>query len=665
MAISLEKKFFYFFHSLSVKERVYFLTFLFIFLLSSFFLLRFFYLTFTISKPAQSGVLREGFVGFPQLSNPVLSQFQEPDIFIHELIFPSLFVYQSLNITPSFLVENYEILDDGKTVNVQLKKDVFWSDRKPLTVDDVIFTIETIQNPDIKSPLFSSWVGIKVKKISQDTIQFQLKDPSSFFLENLTFKILPKHFFEKFSVKEYFYSQNLLFSPSAGPYQIKNFEYNEKREIKKIEFERNERYAGKKPYLDKIVFYFYPSEEKLIYAFERGEVDHVSFSHLPEWFEKKAVKRYSFILPRYFALFFNLENDLFKEESVRSILSLAINKREVLKKTSGNDGLIVHSLLFPAMVDSLEKKDVFDIEKARELIQKENFVFENGLWVKRFMVEKGIFLKEQLKIGSVGNQVKGLQACLSQLGFFDGEINGIFDRKTQQALIAFQEKYKEEVLAPANLKKPTGTLGPLSQKKLNSLCFRQEEKTITLSFTITTLQDPVFLSLAQSLKEQWERIGVKVEIKTINNDELKQDIIPRKDYEALLIGQIFRFPLDLYPFWHSSQNISTGLNLSNYTNQKVDVLLEEVRKIFNEKERLEKIKQAQEMILNDKPLILLFSPYYFCFTNGKIKGVKEGVLILPSDRFLNIQDYYTKEKRVFSFQKTKEIIKQWLSSLKS
>ena len=39
---------------------------------------------------------------------------------------------------------------------------------------------------------------------------------------------------------------------------------------------------------------------------------------------------------------------------------------------------------------------------------------------------------------------------------------------------------------------------------------------------------------------------------------------------ALLFGQVLGIIPDPFPFWHSSQKIYPGLNLSGYSNKKVD-----------------------------------------------------------------------------------------------
>lgn len=48
-------------------------------------------------------------------------------------------------------------------------------------------------------------------------------------------------------------------------------------------------------------------------------------------------------------------------------------------------------------------------------------------------------------------------------------VTGNFLKLTKAAVIRFQEKYKEEILAPLGLEKGTGFVGPLTIKKINQL----------------------------------------------------------------------------------------------------------------------------------------------------------------------------------------------------
>ncbi|MEK9179974.1 MAG: peptidoglycan-binding protein [Patescibacteria group bacterium] len=75
-----------------------------------------------------------------------------------------------------------------------------------------------------------------------------------------------------------------------------------------------------------------------------------------------------------------------------------------------------------------------------------------------------------LSAGSSGEDVKALQSLLLAEGVYpQGLITGFFGELTRQAVIRFQEKYADEVLAPAGLTSGNGFVGPLTRKKVNAL----------------------------------------------------------------------------------------------------------------------------------------------------------------------------------------------------
>lgn len=80
--------------------------------------------------------------------------------------------------------------------------------------------------------------------------------------------------------------------------------------------------------------------------------------------------------------------------------------------------------------------------------------------------------KYNLNATSRGKEIGQLQTALEKEGFeinFYEKTNQIFDESTADAVIGFQQKYKDEILSPYNLKYGTGFVGKSTRAKLNSL----------------------------------------------------------------------------------------------------------------------------------------------------------------------------------------------------
>ena len=196
MKLPSKKQWLQIFNILGKKERIAFFIFIGLFLTSSLFLLINFYLKNTEVKEAPGGTYTEGVVGFPRFINPVYAQSSDVDRDLVELIFSGIMKYDDQGQLVYDLAQSIEEKDDGETYVVKLKENVFWHDNEPLTTNDIVFTIKTIQNADYKSPLRGNYLGIDVVKINDYTLHFKLKNVYSGFLERLTFKIIPEHIWQ-------------------------------------------------------------------------------------------------------------------------------------------------------------------------------------------------------------------------------------------------------------------------------------------------------------------------------------------------------------------------------------------------------------------------------------------------------------------------------------
>lgn len=116
-----------------------------------------------------------------------------------------------------------------------------------------------------------------------------------------------------------------------------------------------------------------------------------------------------------------------------------------------------------------------------------------------------------------------------------------------------------------------------------------------LDITLTT--SAFLLPQAELIQADWENIGVKTKIQVIST-------IPT-NYQALLA--IFDSPddPDQYSIWHSTQ---TETNITHYSNQRIDKLLEVGRTTLEEVDRKQTYFDFQRFLLEDPPAIFLYYP---------------------------------------------------------
>ena len=642
------------FKVLKKKEKIIFLIFLLLAIVSLVFLFFDFYIKNTKIVPATGEAYIEGISGQPRFINPIYGEANDVDRDLIELIYSGLMTYNNEGKLVKDLVKEYKILEEGKIYEFSLKDDVYWHDGQPLTADDVVFTIKTIQNSDYKSPLRTNWLGIEVERISEKSFRLRLKNPYGAFLENCTVKILPKHIWEDILPQNFSLSPYNLQPVGSGPFKFKGLKQAETGVIKSLDLEVNQNYYGKTPFISKISFIFFNKEEDMVAAFNKKEIDGFSLTSLRNYdlLKTNGFSLYSFPLPRYFAVFLNIgQSKIFAEKDVRTALNYALDKTEIVKQINSIDPnketvRIVDSPILPDFFGYNPPKNQYeyDLEKAGNLLDKAGFK-ENELGIREKITQKtpAFQFKSTLSAGSKGKEVEELQKCLAKDTdvYPEGEVTGYFGNATKQAVIKFQKKYVEDTQG-------SGTVGKKTRDKLNEMCAKPSQENLPLQFTITTVNQPQLVAVADILKSQWEKIGAVVEANALDISELKP-VIKERNYESLLFGEVLGSIPDPFPFWHSSQKADPGLNLSSYENKDVDKLLKEARETLDGEKRKEKLESLQDILINDAPAIFLYSPDYVYIISSKVKGVEDKKIVDPAKRFLNIEGWYVKTKRVWSF----------------
>lgn len=320
------------------------------------------------SVPTYGGHISEGIVGTPRFINPILAT-SDQDKDITALVFAGL---TRKNITGEILFDVAESVvesEDGLRYSVLIKDTARFHDGEKVTSDDVIFTIDKIQNPLIKSPHKVEWEGVTVEKINDSELTLILKRPYPLFMETLSLGIVPKHIWKNLTDEQISLSDLNIKAVGSGPYKIENVETSSGIPTKFI-LHSHKYYTLGRPFIETIELSTYQNEKYLLKAFADKDIDRMH-GISPEKITSLGIASSSIVtslLPRTFSIFFNPnKSSPLADKNVRTALQLAINKNVIISEVLYGYGKAIHS---PYPFDQISKDSEYNPEKAKELLLK-------------------------------------------------------------------------------------------------------------------------------------------------------------------------------------------------------------------------------------------------------------------------------------------------------
>ena len=182
------------------------------------------------------------------------------------------------------LAKSFEI--NGNDYIIHLRHGIKWSDGKPITADDIIYTYKEIVFKGLGNPSTMDAMKVDGKlpelvKLDDYTVKFTTPRAFAPFLRQLSYPIVPKHYFKPYSDKgESVF--NAFLNPDTKPATIVTsgaFRLKEYVAAQRVVFERNPNYYKinlknqKLPYLDKVVYMIVGDSNNEILKFEAKEID--------------------------------------------------------------------------------------------------------------------------------------------------------------------------------------------------------------------------------------------------------------------------------------------------------------------------------------------------------------------------------------------------------
>jgi peptide/nickel transport system substrate-binding protein len=295
--------------------------------------------------PAPGGAYREGMLGSVKAINPILPQSQA-SVDISRLIFNGLMRLNSDGDIETDLAQKWQISDDGKSYTFQLRPGVKWHDGAPFTAQDILFTLNLIQNPDTRSPLASSWQGVTAAVKDDRTITFNLPNQFAPFIYSATFGILPQHLLNGIDPSSLRVSDFNQHPVGTGPFKLDRM--NE--DGKSVSLLPNPNYYFGAPQLQQFEFKFYSSTTQLRRAYSQRQVDalgRVSSMDLP-----KLAPAYihNMTLLDEVCLFMRTSSPILQDKAVRQAVSAAVNRSKIAKSLQSEVATPLTLPILPGLV---------------------------------------------------------------------------------------------------------------------------------------------------------------------------------------------------------------------------------------------------------------------------------------------------------------------------
>ena len=341
----------------------------------------------------EGGVYTEGIVGRATNFNPIYAT-SEVDHSVTRLVFANLFDYDQDNRLQPVLAESLTTDEKAQQYTLTLKPGLKWHDGEPLDIDDVIFTIQTIQDPDARSPLRNNWEGVVVDRLDHLSLKFTLPASFSPFAANLVLAIIPQHLLASEDVKQ-LRNAPFNFQPvGSGPFEFKRLVAlsggggADKREVR-ITLSRNDEWRKtslleEALFLEEFSFWVVPTEERLAELFSQGQIS--GAFNLDEQAITLDNADYDVVnlnLMNGVYLFFKNSSPYLNDREVRYALASALDVPALLKVLPQKTQRIFGPLLPEHDGYNLSlRPPQFDRQRARQLIQRAGWRSSDQGWVK-------------------------------------------------------------------------------------------------------------------------------------------------------------------------------------------------------------------------------------------------------------------------------------------
>ncbi|HBF5906893.1 ABC transporter substrate-binding protein [Clostridioides difficile] len=496
----------------------------------------------------------------PKTINPITNTDKSVG-YIMNLVYDSLFtIDENYNVIPQ-LVKEYNIAQDGMSIDIKLK-DAKWHDGKNVTSNDVNYTIGLIQK-SADSPyneFTKNIASVNIKSDKDFTIKFKAR--YAFSIDSLIFPIVSQNHLDSKDVNDK--NNNMI---GNGKYKIESY-----TEREGMVLSVNKDYYEEVPKTMKnIKVGMVPNEEartSMVMALD-SDITNVTLNDLSK-FQEKEFNITKYQGRDYECVLFNYNNPFFKDVNFRKAIAHSIDKDRIISEGYMDDATPVN---FPLNSKSKyynsEMKDLeFNKDKAIECLAKVEYANINSV---------------NQNDNKVKNQKKSAKKNSKKLT----------PEEEAKAKKAEEDRIKKEAEEKKNREKEE-VKKSLSEMNLKIIVNRDNSERI---------------KTANIINENLKAIGINSTVNQLSDKDM-ENALNSKNYDLALVG----WKLSIIP------DASSIIASSGYTDDKLNGYMSALTSSTSEIETKKAYKDVQTYIKDNATFISLAVRNNYIVSNSRLKG---------------------------------------------
>lgn len=336
------------------------------------------------SAPGQGGTYAEAALGPISTLNPIFTESHAEEV-SSRLLFSRLFTYDKSGQLAGDLATKISVDSTNKIYTIKLRPDVVWHDGFKLTASDVVFTINLLKNPAVRSTSPEDWRGITATPLDDTTLQFTLPAVIAAFPHALTFPVVPEHILSKVepnAIRENAFSNSPI---GSGPFKLRLLQdIDAPNGLRVVHLERNQDYYKGASRLDLFQLHTYKTSEQIVRALDTGEVNSaadLSSTDILQVDTKRYQVKTTPVKSGVYALF-NTTTGPLQDKTVRRALQLGTDTTAIRGQLPGKAPALELPFTAGQLTGDVPKAPALNVAEANKILEDAGWKLTEGVRVK-------------------------------------------------------------------------------------------------------------------------------------------------------------------------------------------------------------------------------------------------------------------------------------------